>query len=210
MGRCRGVVAELARHVFAMAERPMDDTRVRQLAAAGHANDAATEALRSVGPQVVRYLRSILHDEDDTRDAFSHFAEILWRTLPSFRWECSLRTWAHRLAWSAALRVQDEAWRRHERRLATDEASEIAEKIRTSTLERYEHRREELERIVATLPLEEQSLLALRVRQGLSWAEIAVVFATEGTPVDELTLAKRFSRLKARLSRLAKEQGLLD
>jgi RNA polymerase sigma-70 factor (ECF subfamily) len=184
--------------------------RIRECVSRGDLAAAATEAIRALGPQVVHYLRSVLHDEDDAGDAFSEFAEGVWRGLPHFRWEASLRTWAFRLAWNAALNVRDVAWRRHGRRLATGEASKIAEEIRTKSFARIERQREGLAKLVASLPLEDQSLFALRIAQGLAWAEIAAVLSRDGHSVDENTVAKRFSRLKERLSRMAKAQGLLD
>jgi RNA polymerase sigma-70 factor, ECF subfamily len=188
-----------------------DATRVRALVLAGDVRAAATLALELVGPEMLRYLRLALRDEEDARDAFSELAEALWRALPSFRWEASLRTWAYRLAWSAARRVTDDAWRRLGRRLASGEASLIAAEIRSRpTAERLDLRRAALERLVATLSLEERALFALRVGQGLSWAEVAAVLTEGGAAVDEATVARRFSRLKARLGKLAKDEGILD
>jgi RNA polymerase sigma-70 factor (ECF subfamily) len=188
----------------------MQPATVRRLVATGDTRAAATEAIRLLGPQVLRYLRSILHDDDDVEDAFSTFAEALWRDLPRFRWESSLRTWSFRLAWHAALAVRGDAWRRRRKRLATSEASKIADEVRTKSSLRAEHRRNAVERLVAALPVEDQSLFALRVGQGLSWREIAEVLATEGQVVETSTLAKRFSRLKEHLAQLAREQGVLD
>ena len=63
-------------------------------------------------------------------------------------------------------------------------------------------------RCVATLPIEDQTLLALRIGQGLSWGEIATILAADGKPLDENTVTKRFSRLKEKISRMLQEQGL--
>jgi RNA polymerase sigma-70 factor (ECF subfamily) len=189
---------------------PLPAPRIRQLVATGDTRAAATEAIRLLGPQVLRYLRSILHDEDDVEDAFSTFAEAVWRGLPGFRWESSLRTWSFRLAWHAALTVRSEAWRRRRRHLATSEASKIADEVRTKSFIRVERQRKTVERLVAALPVEDQSLFALRVGQGLSWREIAEVLATEEQLIDASALAKRFSRLKEHLGQLARDQGLLD
>ncbi len=188
---------------------PTLDDRVRELLAAGDARGAATEAIRELGPQVLRYVRAVARDEELARDAFSAFAERLWVGLPSFQWQASLRTWALRLAWNAALDLRDEAWRRHGRRLETGEASAIAEELRTKTFVRVERQREALDELRESLTAEEQSLLALRIDQGLAWNEIAEVMSAEGHPVDAATLTKRFERLKARLAKLARERGLV-
>jgi RNA polymerase sigma-70 factor (ECF subfamily) len=50
----------------------------------------------------------------------------------------------------------------------------------------------------------------LRIDQGLAWEEIAQVVATEGAEPDAALLRKRFERLKERLSKLARDRGLVE
>src|ERR671928_150340 len=84
-------------------------SRGQELVAAGDVAAAATEALRALGPEILRFLRSVLRDEEDAADAFSHFAENLWKGLPSFRGQASLRTWAFRIAWNSAMNLRSDA-----------------------------------------------------------------------------------------------------
>jgi RNA polymerase sigma-70 factor (ECF subfamily) len=114
------------------------------------------------------------------------------------------------LAWNAAQNLRDGAWRRRGRRFATGEASALAEEVRTRTAVVVERQRQALERLRASLSVEDQSLLALRVDQGLPWTEVAEVLAEEGRQSDPAALMKRFERLKERLGRMAREQGLLE
>ncbi|MFL5263894.1 MAG: RNA polymerase sigma factor [Anaeromyxobacteraceae bacterium] len=186
------------------------ERRAQELLAAGDLAAAATVVIRGHGVEVLRYLRSLLRDEGAATDAFSAWAEDVWRGLPAFRGEASLRGWAFRVAYHAALDVKDEAWRRRGRRLATGEASALADELRTKTVVRDERQRQALEELREALTLEERSLLALRVDQGLSWAETAAVLAREGEAVEPNALMKRFERLKERLGRLAKERGLVE
>lgn len=186
------------------------EERLRQLIAAGDLRGAATEALRGYGPQVLQVLRAMLRDEAEARDAFSQFAENLWKGLGSFRGEASFRTWALRLACNAARNQRDEAWHRRGRRLATGEASAIAEEVRTRSVVRVERQRQALDKLRQALSVEEQSLLVLRLDQGLSWNEVADVLAEEGKPAEPAALMKRFERIKERLGKLAREQGLVD
>jgi RNA polymerase sigma-70 factor, ECF subfamily len=183
-------------------------SRVRDLLANGENDSAATLAIRAVGPPVLRYLRAILRDEDDTKDAFSHWAESMWRGLPGFHWKSSLQTWAYRHAYHAALGLRDEAWRRHGRRFETGEASRIAATIRTATGVRVERQRAILRQLREALTLEEQTLLDLRIDQGLTWEAIAEVLGREGDRLDACTVAKRFERLKARLGEMLKREGV--
>ncbi len=186
------------------------ETRVRALLVQGDPAAAATEALRALGPGVLRYLRSLLRDEAAASDAFSEFAEHLWRGLPAFRGECSLRGWALRLAYHAALDVRSDAWRQRGRRFATGEASRLADEVRTRTVVRVEQQRLALDKLREGLTVEERSLLALRVDQGLGWSEVAQVLSGEGAPVEPSTLMKRFERLKERLATMARAQRLLE
>jgi len=189
------------------------EQRVRALLGAGGdggGRDAATEAIRVMGPRVLRYIRSLLRDEEAARDAFSRWAENVWKGLPGFRWDAPLSAWGFRLAHHAALNVQGEAWRRRGRPFATGEASRLAEEVRTRTAVRVERQRRALDVLRESLSVADRALLALRIDQDLPWAEIAHALAAGGEEVDPATLMKRFERLKARLARMAKEQGLLE
>ena len=181
--------------------------RVQELLRSGDVSAAATEALRGHGPEILRFLRSVLRDEDDAADAFSHFAENLWRGLSTFRGQSSLRTWAFRIAWNAARTLRHDAWHRRGRRFATGEASRIAEEIRTKTAVRVERQRDELEALRQGLTAEDQTLLALRLDREFSWEEIAEVLSAGGERVQALALMKRFERLKKRLAEMVRRQG---
>jgi RNA polymerase sigma-70 factor, ECF subfamily len=179
--------------------------RVEELLRSGDVSAAATAALRGHGPEILRFLRSILRDEDDAADAFSHFAENLWRGLSAFRGQSSLRTWAFRIAWNAARTLRHDAWHRKGRRFATGEASRIAEDIRTRTAVRVERQRDELDALRQGLTAEDQTLLALRLDREFTWEEIAEVFSSGGEKVQALALMKRFERLKKRLAELVQK-----
>lgn len=181
------------------------EDRVRDLIAQGDLRNAATEAIRAYGPQVLTVLRAVLRDEGDARDAFSQWAENLWKSIATFRGESSFWTWALRLARNVALNLRDEAWKRRGRRLATGEASAIAEDVRTRSVIRVERQRQALDRLRAQLSAEEQLLLVLRVDQDLPWNDVAEVVGEDAN-----TLTKRYERLKERLARLAREQGLVE
>jgi RNA polymerase sigma-70 factor, ECF subfamily len=108
--------------VHAKIARMTPDERVRQLIEAGDESTAATEALRALGPEILRYLRSVMKNEDDAGEVFSDFAEKVWKGLQHFRGDSSLRTWGYRIAWNAARDYGDDAHRRRGRRLETSEA----------------------------------------------------------------------------------------
>jgi RNA polymerase sigma-70 factor (ECF subfamily) len=192
-----------------VTSEPTLDVEVAPLLAARDFAGATCLVLRRLGPRILNYLRTILRNETDATDAFGQFAENLWRGIASFRGHSSLKVWAFRLAWNAALSLRAEAWRRHVRRLDTAESSQIAEEVRNLTAIRMEHRRRAIDQLRQELSPEEQTLLSLRLDQDLTWPEIAEVLSA-GEPVDAVTLRKRFERLKERLGAMARERGILD
>jgi RNA polymerase sigma-70 factor (ECF subfamily) len=186
------------------------DRRVRALLGDGDVVQAATEGLRELGPRVLRYLRLLLRNEGDVGDAFSEFAERLWTGLSSFRGDGSFSAWALRVAYSAAVDVRSDAWHRRGRRLQTGDASMLAAEILSRTAESVQREAAALDRLRESLPLKDQALLVLRIDQGLSWPEVSDALSTDAERVTADALEKRFERLKRRLAKAAKAQGLLD
>ena len=90
-------------------------------------------------------------------------------------------------------------------RLATSEASRLADEVRTRSSVRIERESAALARLRATLTPEEQTLLTLRIDQQLSWDEIGEVFSASGERVEPPALRKRFQRLKDRLAELLQD-----
>lgn len=185
------------------------ETRVLAHSEAGRPDEAATAAIEGYGAAVFGYLRSVLDDEDDARDAYAQWAEDLWKGLPGFRREASLRGWTYRLAWHAACRLRRDPYRARGVRLPTSAASRLAASVAASTVATGS-RRAGLDRLRAQLPPEDRTLLTLRLDRELEWDEVAVVLSAEGAPVGAAALRKRFERLKERLRELAREEGLLD
>ena len=182
------------------------EERIAAAMAAGDHRAAATELIRGYGPRILGYLNVVLRNDLDAGDAFSLFAEQVWRGMPAFRAQSSARTWAFKAAWSAAMKVRDDAWRRLGRRLDTGEASRLAEDVRTRTGLRHERQRAELETLRAQLSDENQTLLVLRLDQELTWDEVAEVLAHDAAAVDPAALRKRFERIKLRLAQIIREQ----
>jgi len=185
------------------------EERIATALARKDVDEAATEAIKGYGPQILGYLRTVIRDGEDAAEVFSQFAEDLWKGLGRFRGDCTVRVWAYKLAWHAATRFGRDPYRRRRERLASTLASRLAESVMSSAGAAYERRSAEVERLREHLTPEEQSLLILRVDRQLSWREVAVVLADGREPPDDATLRKRFERLKAKLGRLARAEGLL-
>ncbi len=182
------------------------ETRVTALLAVKEYRGAATEVIRGYGPRALGYLHRLLGNDADAADAFSMFAEQVWRGMPNFEGRSSVKTWAFKAAWSAAMKVRDDAWRRLREQLPSSAASHLADEVRTNTAVRFESLRQELEVLRAELTAEDQTLLALRLDQELTWEEVAEVLSIEGRVIDPATLRKRYERIKARLAAIVRER----
>lgn len=192
-------------------DRAALEARIRDATAAGDFQRAATEALQLYGSELFGYLCNVARDEDLASDAFSATCERLWKGLPAFRWESSLRSWLYTIARNAMSTLRAHPSRRPERNASVSEIEDIAHKIRTATLPI--HRTEVREGIRALrdeLSREDAELVLLRIDRKMSWRDIARVIH-EGADPDKHTAAlrKRFERAKEHLRRLATERGFV-
>jgi RNA polymerase sigma-70 factor (ECF subfamily) len=183
------------------------DLRVRELLSGGDPDGAATAALEHLGPHILGWLRA-LHGADDGDEVFAEFAERLWKGLPAFRGESPLRSWAYRIAWNASHSFRDDAWRRRRQRLPTGAASILAARLSRSMEPAREEAR--LARLRELLPPEDHALLVLRLDREMAWEEIADVLSASGPAVSAAALRKRYERVKERLARRARDEGLVD
>lgn len=198
------------------------EEQARALCDSGDVRAAVTLAIESYGPEVLGYLLAVTRNETDANDAFAMFTEDLWRGLPRFRWESSLRTWSYTLARHALHRLRRDPHRRADRRVPlsrSPEVYELAERVRTAT---SVYLRTEVKDQVAALreelDPEDQTLFILRINRKMGWTEIAQIMAEEpGTaePVDDeelkrsaARLRKRFERAKEQLKQKVRERGI--
>jgi RNA polymerase sigma-70 factor (ECF subfamily) len=182
------------------------ETEVRRLVEADDVDAAATRALKDYGPEVFSFLVAVLRNEDDAAEVFAEASVHLWRHLPSFRWECSLRTWVYVIARRRLLAFQRQPPNRASRRvpLSRSPVDAIAQEVRTTTAVYLRTEvKEAVSMIRKQLDPDDQTLLILRVDRGLSWREVSRVM-----DAPEPALRKRFERLKTRLRELAREHGI--
>jgi RNA polymerase sigma-70 factor (ECF subfamily) len=192
------------------AERQEVEQSIRELIERGDLRGAATAAIRGYGPQILSSLRAVLDDEDAAADGFSRFGEAVWKGIGRFRGDSSVLTWSYSLAWGAVRHVKRDPFRRRARRLETSEASRLVADVRASaSADRSKGAREGVARLRASLDPDEQTLLILRVDRDLPWRDVARVLAEEGQAIDEAALRKRYERVKAKLKKLGREEGLI-
>jgi RNA polymerase sigma-70 factor, ECF subfamily len=196
------------------------DEAVRRAWQAGDANGAITAVIEAHGPEILGWLVGILRDADDAGDAFSIFCERLWSTFASFRWRCSIRTWAYAIARRVVLDHQRAESRRTRRLVplsASPEVVQVAERVRTTTLPglKTAHRRA-ISQLRDQLPPQDRMLLILRVDRGLRWDDLARVFLDRPDPTaaelkrEAARLRKRFQLIKQRLAELGRSAGLIE
>jgi len=184
---------------------------IRQRAEQGDRGAAATLALETYGPELLGFLVTLLGDHDDAAEAFAQLGEDLWRGLPGFAFDCSMRTWLYTLARHAACRLGRGARVRRRHALPLSGVSELAERIRTATLPHLRtEARDAVARLRASLVPDDRALLVLRLDRAMSWTEIAAVLAPEeAAPRAAARLRKRFQLVKERLRGLATAEGLV-
>jgi RNA polymerase sigma-70 factor, ECF subfamily len=189
---------------------------------AGEHEQAATFLLRKYGREILRFLLSRLDDEEASGEVFSQFTEDLWRGLAGFRWKCTARVWSYTLARHAASRYIADARRRRAREAPLSRAgplSAIEAKIRTQTLAAARSEiKGRVAELRARLPLDDQTLLILRVNRGLGWKEIAQVMtdAPDGSRAPSAAVIdreaarfrQRYQTIKQKLRAMASEAGL--
>jgi RNA polymerase sigma-70 factor, ECF subfamily len=186
----------------------------------GDYRSAATAALRGYGPELFGFVMTLHRDAEDANDAFSEIAEALWRGLPGFTWQSSLRTWAYAIARNVSRTHRRNAARMGRRASRASESAlgEVAQAVRTETLGFLKtHKRTRLEALRDSLEPDDRTLLVLRVDRKLPWRDLALVLWEGDDAPDETALAreaarlrKRFQIVKDRLRDLARKEGLLD
>ena len=182
------------------------DGRVRSLLAVGDTSAAATVVLRELGPEVLGFLSGVLGDAD-ADEVYSALSERLWKSLKGFEGRCSLRTWTYVLARREITRFRKGMRRHAEGRVPLSELQDelAVPKTRTRSAAVTDKQRM-LTALRDELPIEDRTLLILRVDRRLSFDEIALAFsdtpetfAEDDRRREAARLRKRFQLVKERL-----------
>jgi RNA polymerase sigma factor (sigma-70 family) len=122
----------------------------------------------------------------DREDLFQDIFLAIWRALPGFRGESSVRTWLYRIAHNVALTWQTRDRRRHSRETPLHDELAVAGEM--------ELRRLALKQAIAAMEPVDRNLTLLWL-EGLSAAEIEDV-----TGIKSATVAVRLSRIRKQLT----------
>lgn len=185
-----------------------DESDIRGAWDEGAFDRAATVALERYGRELLGFMHAMARPPLDADELFSETCERLWKKLPEFRWESSIRTWAYVIARNllrSGIRTA-RGPRGRVNAILSSEISDVVAQVRSSTPAHIRTRaKDRLREIREALDPDDQTLLILRVDRNMSWKEIAQVVAEEGddrsTTQRAAALRKRFERLKERLRR---------
>jgi RNA polymerase sigma-70 factor (ECF subfamily) len=122
----------------------------------------------------------------DREDLYQDIFLAVWRALPGFRGEASMRTWIYRIAHNVALTWQTRDRRRQSREAPLDEDVAVAADV-------ADLRRLALNRAIAGMNPADRTLTLLWL-EGLSAAEIEEV-----TGIKSATVAVRLGRIRKQL-----------
>ena len=198
------------------------EDEVRALCERGDHLTAATLALKGYGAEIFGFLVTMHASEADASDVFSETSEALWRSLPTFAWECSLRTWTYAIARNIMRARSRGVARKRRHGVAVGESAleEAAQAVRTETLTFLRtEKKTRLQALRDALPEDDRMLLVLRVDRDLAWNDLARVLAESagGAPLtgasmtrEAARLRKQFQLVKERLRAMAKKEGLID
>jgi RNA polymerase sigma-70 factor (ECF subfamily) len=197
--------------VAELEERQAREREIQVLCEAGAYPEATTAALRMYGIELLGFLRALAHNHDLAAEAFAELGEDVWKGLPKFRWEASLRSWLYQLARNALAQLRRDPRRRLDRNLPLSIAPEMAAVVRTVTLEiQRTEVKDEFRLLREQLDPEEHEILLLRLDRGLAWKDIArIMGGDDQLDARAAVLRKRFERAKERLKKLAIAHGLL-
>ena len=151
--------------------QPVADAALVDRARSGDA-EARDELVRRYLPDVYRTTVRVLGDPDLAQDAAQDAFVNAMGGLPRFRGDASFRTWLLRIAINAARSLGRRKGRRREVSLvlAENEQSRTPDPARRAVNITEVERAEQA---LDTLPPKQRMAVALRVQQGLSYAEIA-------------------------------------
>jgi RNA polymerase sigma-70 factor (ECF subfamily) len=189
-----------------MTDRDALEADVRARCERGDHASAAAAIVRGYGPEIVRFIASLLRTtDDDLAEVFAMTCEDIVRGLPRFRFAASVRTWVYTLARHAVSRFRRSDRRRGRRITLPGQLHDVAESVRSQTVEYLRTEvKDKFARAREKLDDDERTIFMLRVDRELGWRDIARILADEDLDDDALrkreqALRKRFETIKRHL-----------
>ena len=193
-------------------ERDALEAELRAAAEVEDWEQVAALAIRGYGPELLGFLLGERNYDVFAEDVYAEFLMNIWRGLRGFRWESTFRTWAY-----VVVRNTNSGFngRNKEKktpiragrceRLPTRELNRLANEVRANTLlVQQVDAKSRVARIREQLEPDERALLILRVDRDMAWKDVSEIMGEEPN-----TLAQRYLRLKDKIHKLAKKEGIV-
>ncbi len=193
-----------------------DSKELRALIRAAQEGDeqAFEQILTLLEAQVYRLAFSMLRHKQDAEDATQETFIKLWRTLPSYRFECPILPYVLKMTRTTVLDMQRKIERRREHELSLTLENDQGERVELdvadtdvqndpvahlSKMELIAQVRQAIE----DLPPEHRDILLLKDMQGLSYEQIA-----QTLDIQVGTVASRLSRARKKLENILKKRKI--
>lgn len=195
------------------AVRAQLETELKRRYDAGDLDGTMAAAVEGYGAELFGFLVGLTRDPIAADDVFSATCERMWRGLPKFRWDSTLRVWSYAIARNEFLR-STRSTARQKREIPVSHIASIQQamdRVRSTTpVHERTAVKDKFAKLREQLAPEDHMLLGLRIDRKMAWNEIARVLAeADGDAVDitreAAALRKRFERLKAKLRELARQ-----
>lgn len=178
---------------------------------AGDLDGVLTAALAAYGSELYGFLVGLTRDPARADDVFSATCERIWKGLPSFRWDSSLRVWMYVIARREFLRSTRETNKARAQVPLSQVASQAIAQLRSATpFYRQTEVKDRFAKLREQLDADDHMLLGLRLDRQLAWNEIARVMGNEDPATlasEAAALRKRYERLKTKLRELLRDRG---
>jgi RNA polymerase sigma factor (sigma-70 family) len=156
---------------------------------------------REYGAALARLASAYEQDPDEREDLLQDILFALWRALPTFRGDCSERTFVYRVAHNRALTHRKRSKVRGVGAAPLEDASDVADTgLGPADRAVSSERQEQLLAAVRRLPPQYRQVVMLRL-EDLSNAEMAAVLG-----VNDNVVAIRLTRARKQLAELLSEE----
>ena len=194
-----------------------DDRELRSVIhKAQKGDEQAFEALmRTIELPMYCLALSMTRQREDAEDVTQEALVKLWRTLPSYRFECPILSYALQITRNTVLDLLRRKRARGETVSLTVEEEDgeaavldIADPDEASDPARAyasEERMSEVRRALGDLPIELREILTLRAIEGMSYEQIGQVLSLE-----EGTVKSRLSRARKKLEEILKSRNIFE
>lgn len=202
-------------------EAAVAETAIQEALSRRDFEAVVTLALSAHGQALTAFVQTRVPSSNDAEEVMAEVTAALWAVLPRLELHTSLRGYLFQMARHGVHRHLARDVRRGRQSVSVEDVDSAVlgpDPLRTGTPPYLRTaNKDRIAMLRASLSQEEQTVLQLRVDQGLSFREIAQAMAPDGETLDGAAITrdaarwrKRYQLTKDRLRALATEAGLLE